>query len=112
MWKTYLLMYTAKVSYHNGTFLPLEKILIKRVVLAFKVWERLWIYKKKNPNYWSLKDTGTSSKLRFVYTGNYGQNIWNKIKQNWAETENPDNCFCIIFGCYYKSLISGSKTGD
>ena len=33
------------------------------------------------------------------------------IKQNWTVIENLDNCFYVIFDCYYKSLISGRKTG-
>ena len=34
-----------------------------------------------------------------------------EIKQNLTGTENFDNCFCVIFDCYYKSFISAKKTG-
>ena len=34
-----------------------------------------------------------------------------KIYQNCKGTENFDNCFCVIFECYYKSLILEKKTG-
>ena len=32
------------------------------------------------------------------------------IKQNWPGAENCDNCFSVIFNCYYKSFISGRRT--
>ena len=67
------------------------------------------------------------SKLRFeVIKGSERQRLtllrlqsWTKYlekskdtKQNWTGIENFDFCFCVIFDCYYLSLISGRKTGE
>ena len=34
-----------------------------------------------------------------------------EIEQKWAGAEKCDNCFCVIFICYYKCLLSEKKTG-
>ena len=48
--------------------------------------------------------------------GSWDLQSWTKylkqgIQSNWTRQENFDIYFCVVFYCYYQSLISAKETG-
>ena len=58
-------------------------------------------------------ETGPRYDQKFVWSDNFGQNIWNKVKkpnkfgQHWKTLVS---IFCILIDCYSKRLMSGRDT--